>query len=213
MSNNISLLKMAFKTFLWGKRENEGINLKDLFVHQVELRLMAYFFLGAAFFAAFFGLFFAGGFLAVFFAGAFLAVLAFLAAVFLAFFGVFLAAVFLGFFAFGFLTFLGFSSLAALKLALVWMSFFVGIQLLDGLTDEGRNLGYINLVVGSDVFLDCGQRGSLFVLQGLDGSQNHNATWGMFSLLCGLLGLCRLGSSSFSHFENWENLTSVLDKV
>merc|ERR1712227_1118224 len=105
-SNNISLLKMAFKTFLWGKRENEGINLKDLFVHQVELRLMAYFFLGAAFFAVFF----AGAFLAVFFAGAFLAVLAFLAAVFLGFFA-------LGFFAFGFLTFLGFSSLAALKLA------------------------------------------------------------------------------------------------
>merc|ERR1719166_203113 len=111
MSNNISLLKMAFKTFLWGKRENEGINLKDLFVHQVELRLMAYFFLGAAFFAAFFGLFFAAGFFAVFLAGAFLAV--FFAG---AFFGVFLAAVFLGFlalgfFAFGFLTFLGFSSL------------------------------------------------------------------------------------------------------
>merc|ERR1719420_1259000 len=125
-------LGAAVKTFLWGKRENEGINLKDLFVHQVELRLNAYFFLGAAFFAAFF----AGAFLAVlaFLAGAFLAaVLAFLAAVFLGFLA-------LGFFAFGFLTFLGFSSLAALKLALFWMSFFVGNQLLDGLTDEGRNL-------------------------------------------------------------------------
>merc|ERR1719420_81990 len=128
-------LGAAVKTFLWGKRENEGINLKDLFVHQVELRLMAYFFLGAAFFAAFFGLFLAAGFFGVFLAAVFLGFLA------------------LGFFAFGFLTFLGFSSLAALKLALFWMSFFVGNQLLDGLTDEGRNLGYINLVVGSDVLL------------------------------------------------------------
>merc|ERR1712227_253003 len=143
--NNISLLKMAFKTFLWGKRENEGINLKDLFVHQVELRLNAYFFLGAAFFAAFFGLFFAAGFFAVFLAGAFLAVLAFLAAVFLAFFGVFLAAVFLGFlalgfFAFGFLTFLGFSSLAALKLALVWMSFLSATNFLMALRMKGEIL-------------------------------------------------------------------------
>ena len=115
---------------------------------------MAYFFLGAAFFAAFFGLFFAAGFfavffagafLAVFFAGAFLAVLAFLAAVFLAFFGVFLAAVFLGFlalgfFAFGFLTFLGFSSLAALKLALVWMSFLSATNFLMALRMKGEIL-------------------------------------------------------------------------
>merc|ERR1719499_341171 len=119
----------------------------------------------------------------------------------------------LGFLGLWLLNLLGFLFLGSLEASLGLDEFFVGNQLLDGLTDEGRNLGYINLVVGSDVFLDCGQRGSLFVLQGLDGSQNHNAAWGMFSLLCGLLGLCRLGSSSFSHFENWENLTSVLDKV
>merc|ERR1711988_920677 len=146
MRNNISIIKNGLQNFLWGKRENEGINLKDLFVHQVELRLVAYFFLGAAFFAAFFGLFFAAGaFLAVFLAGAFLAVLAFLAAVFLAFFGVFLAAVFLGFlalgfFAFGFLTFLGFSSLAALKLALVWMSFLSATNFLMALRMKGEIL-------------------------------------------------------------------------
>merc|ERR1719340_494479 len=119
----------------------------------------------------------------------------------------------LGFLCLWLLNLLGFLFLGGLEASLGLDEFFVGDQLLDGLTDEGRNLGYINLVVGSDVFLDCGQRGSLFVLQSLDGSQNHNGAWGMFSLLCGLLGLSRLGSSSFSHFGNWENLTSVLDKV
>merc|ERR1719219_936822 len=109
--------KNAFQNFKGGR----GEKIKGL-------RLSIYFFLGAAFFAGFFGVFLAADFLtAGFLAAGFLADLAFLgvpafwAAVFFAafFFGLFVDSVFLlflvlDFFASGFLTFLGFSSLAAL---------------------------------------------------------------------------------------------------
>merc|ERR1719266_1423859 len=74
-------------------------------------------------------------------------------------------------------------------------------QLFDGFTEEGGNFDDVNLVVGSDVFLDGGKGGSLGALQGLDGSHNHSGGWGMGRLglwLCSLFGgLC----GGFRHFE------------
>merc|ERR1719410_261046 len=72
--------------------------------------------------------------------------------------GSFLGLLGLGFLCLRLLSLLGFLFLGGLETSLNLDEFFVGNQFLDSLTDEGRYLDYIDLVVGSDVLLDGGQR-------------------------------------------------------
>merc|ERR550539_664041 len=173
---NIYFLNMAFKNILWeGKRVNK---LKELFVHIRLFVINAYFFLGAAFLAAFFGLFFATFFAAGFFGCGLLGSLGFLGSLLWGLFGSGLLGLLWGLFGSSLLDLLdglllglgcllGLLGLSGLLDSLettrctgsLGLGDFPALdQFLNGLPDEGGNLDDVNLVVGSDVFFNGGQR-------------------------------------------------------
>ena len=65
---------------------------------------------------------------------------------------------------------------------------------LDSLLDEWGQLDGVNLVVGSNVFLDGSQGGAFTVLQSLDSSHNHDCGLGVGRGSLGFGGLLSLGS-------------------
>merc|ERR1719490_150782 len=70
-----------------------------------------------------------------------------------------------------------------------------GNHLPQGKLDADASLSRIHLVVGNDVLEDGLARGSLLVLQALDGSSDHAGIGGVGGRLGSLLGLGGFGSS------------------
>ena len=69
---------------------------------------------------------------------------------------------------------------------------------LQSLLDEGGKLDSVDLVVGGNVLLDGGEGRSIPLLEGLDGSDNHDGSLGVSGLSLRLGGLLGRGSSGGS---------------